>query len=137
LLCRCRIAPKDGFKVLGIYDIAQKEWAEKGVWPPAPPYHKGVYYNKECEVNASENELFEILRFRQDPIIAEKAVALAYKLHIEMNPNLDTTEIEETLYKMIDAQLVPSSRTDILDLKYLAVYNPKAGFKVCIDGLHG
>lgn len=134
LLIRCRVAPKDGFKVLGIYDIAQKEWAEKGVWPPAPPYHKGVYFNSECDVNASESELFEILRFRHDPIIAEKAVSLAYKLGVTMNPDMDTQEIEEILYKMIDNQLRPSSRTDILDLKYLAVYNPKAGFKVCIDG---
>ena len=132
-----RVAAKEGYKFLKFTELSKKEWVEKGVWPPAPPYHKGQYYNKECQVNQSEYELFEILRFRSDLIITEKAVALAYRLGITLDAEQEENEITQDLWAMIDKQLQPSSRTDIIDLKYQAVYNPKAGFKVCIDGLHG
>lgn len=136
LLVRCKLAPRQGFKILGIDEVPQKDWEKTGVWPLPPPYHKKMYYNSECKVNDSEFDLFEILRSRKDTIVAEKAVELAYKLDKPLDPEMDAQDIEEFLYEMIDNHLKPTSRIDIIDLKFLAVYNIKAGFKFCVDGYH-
>ena len=136
LLIRCRLAPKDGYRILSYVDIPSTEWEETGVWPPPPAYHKGLYYNSECDVNEAEVELFEILRFRPEVIVAEKAVKLAYDLDMPLDAEQDTNEIERSQCELINTHQKPTSRTDIIELKYMAKYNPRAGFKLCIDGLH-
>jgi hypothetical protein len=50
-LVRCYRAAEEDGKVLGIKSgIAQKEWAERGIWHQPPEYGMKGYYSKECLV---------------------------------------------------------------------------------------
>ena len=58
-LVRCYKAAEEDGKVLGIKSgIAQKEWAERGIWHFKPDYRLKGYCSKECNVNKSEELLF-------------------------------------------------------------------------------
>jgi hypothetical protein len=64
--------------------------------------------------------------------------AIEYSLKLDKFPELGKPQEEyyEELYDLIDENLKPSSTIPIIDLKYFAKYNKKAGFKVAIDGFH-
>jgi len=121
-----------------------KDWDELGIWPFPPPYHKGTYNNTECEVNASETDLFleiekaekEKDKTEQRLPVAMKAIEYAIKRGLTPDPDKDQDEIDEELYALIDNNLVPGSKVPIIDLKYFAKYIKKAGFKFAIDGFH-
>ena len=68
--------------------------------------------------------------------VAEKAVE--YSLKINKMPDLGKSNEEyfEELYDLIDENVRPTSLIPIIDLKYFAKYNKKAGFKLSIDGFH-
>ena len=113
-----------------------------GIWPYPPPYYKGEYCNKECFVNQSELELFEDLakdenrkKMAEDPVL-KKAIQFAINKNLFPEDVEDEEELGERLYDLVDDYLKPSSSIRIIDLKYFASYNKKAGFKFAIDGLH-
>lgn len=57
-LVRVQRSPEEDGKVLGKKDKPKKDWDRLGIWPYPPNYNKGVYNNKECEVNNAERDLF-------------------------------------------------------------------------------
>ena len=64
--------------------------------------------------------------------------AIEYSIKLDKFPELgkQNDEYLEELYDLIDENLKPSSTIPIIDLKYFARYNKKAGFKLSIDGYH-
>jgi len=61
-----------------------------------------------------------------------------YSLKIKKMPDLGKSNEEyfEELYDLIDENVRPTSLIPIIDLKYFAKYNKKAGFKLSVDGFH-
>lgn len=104
----------------------------------------GVFNSEECNVNASEIELFKSLDLddnRKDihgNAIAVKFKAVEYSIKLGKIPDSTKSmeEVEQELHELIDQELRPSSRVPIINLKYFAKYNEKAGFKVAVDGFH-
>lgn len=68
--------------------------------------------------------------------MVEKAIEYSVKLNKFPDEGKPEEEYYEELYDLIDENLKPSSTIPIIDLKYFAKYNKKAGFKLAIDGFH-
>lgn len=144
-LVRCFKAPEEDGVVLGIKSgFARLDWPKLGIWPYPKSYKTGAFNSKECYVNESEIELFASLDRdinRKDEngavfSIQLKAVEFSIKLGKVPDATKSVEEINQELYELIDQSLIPSSTVPIIDLKYFALYNENAGFKVAIDGFH-
>jgi hypothetical protein len=130
LLVRIREAAKLGARALSSQDLPQSEWYSRGVVVPPPRYEEKAYSTIYYSPSATEIQLFKERVSRKDVTVREATSNMQTALKARVTRNDD-----ETL-DWIDEKLQVSSKTQIIDMRYFAKYNPKIGFKVAINALN-
>lgn len=141
MLIRVNLAPRslDNFKILSSKDYPENEWEKMGIWPRRPEYHENVYNNSLCYITETEKELFQILKDRPPEMILDKAIENviktdSFKQLLDQQYNNDQMLFE--LNAVLDKIFVSDINAPMIDLKFYAIYNPRAGFKFAVDGFH-
>lgn len=130
LLVRIRDAAKLGARVLSSQDLPQSEWYSRGVVVPPPRYEEKAYSTVYYSPSPTEIQLFKDRLSRKDITVREATSNMQTALKARVTRNDD-----ETL-DWIDEKLQVTSKTQIIDMRYFAKYNPKIGFRVAINALN-
>jgi hypothetical protein len=140
-LVRVNLAPRtaDNFKILSTKDFPESEWEKLGIWPKRPEYPDGVYNNALCFITETEKELFEILKDRPPIYLLDKAIETV--IHVDefeeiLSQQFNNDQMLFELNSALDKIFVVDVNTPMIDLKFYAHYNPRAGFKFAVDGFH-
>ncbi len=122
---------EDGLRTLNIKDFPERhDWISLGLWPARPFYSTGSYNTSFYSMRDSEKELF-IHRLQRVHNTVRESAYLVLK-----SRNISKKMEDSGLQEYLDSNLNKKKNSPILDMTYFAKYQPQAGFKFSLDGLH-